>query len=85
MNGIISFHILINHLHIFFYWVSQMAVVKNPPANARATGDVDSIPELGRSPRVRNSNPLQYSCRIILCTEEPGGLQSMGSQKVGHE
>ena len=63
MNGIISFHILINHLHIFFYWVSQMAVVKNPPANAGATGDADSIPELGRSPRVRNSNPLQYSCQ----------------------
>ena len=25
-------------------------------------GDLGSIPELGRSPRGRNSNPLQYSC-----------------------
>ena len=25
-------------------------MVKNPPANAGATGDVDSIPGLGRSP-----------------------------------
>ena len=25
-------------------------------------GDLDSIPELGRSPGVGNSNPLQYSC-----------------------
>ena len=40
-----------------------MAVVKNPPANAGATGDANSIPGLGRSPRVRNSNPLQYSCQ----------------------
>ena len=40
-----------------------MAVVKNPPGNAGATGDADSIPGLGRSPRVRNSNPLHYSCQ----------------------
>ena len=26
-------------------------------------------------------NPLQYSCRRILWTEEPGGLQFMGSQR----
>ena len=32
------------------------------PANARGTGDVASIPELGRYPGVGNSNPLQYSC-----------------------
>ena len=32
--------------------------VKNPPANA---GDTGSIPELGRSPWIRNGNPLQYS------------------------
>ena len=35
------------------------SVVKNPPANA---GDVNSIPELGRSSGERNGNPLQYSC-----------------------
>ena len=28
-----------------------------------------------------NGNPLQYS---VLWTEEPGGLQSMGSQRAGH-
>ena len=37
------------------------AVVKNLPANARDTGDVNSIPELGRSLGVGNGNPLQYS------------------------
>ena len=36
-------------------------MVKNPLANARATGDEDSIPGLGRSPRVGRGNPLQYS------------------------
>ena len=31
-----------------------------------------------------NGNPLQYSCLEIPYTEEPGGLQSMGSQRVIH-
>ena len=29
-------------------------------------------------------NPLQYSCWEIPWTEGPGRLQSIGSQKVGH-
>ena len=37
------------------------AVVKNLPANARDTGDVSSIPGLGRSLGVGNGNPFQYS------------------------
>ena len=36
------------------------------------------------SPREGNSNPLQYSAWRMQWTEEPGGLQSMGSQRVGH-
>ena len=38
------------------------AVVKNPPANARDTRDVSSIPRSGRCPAVGNGNPPQYSC-----------------------
>ena len=34
---------------------------KNLPANARDTGDMGSIPRLGRSPGGGNDNPLQYS------------------------
>ena len=34
-------------------------MVKNLPVNA---GDAGSIPGLGRSPRVENGNPHQYSC-----------------------
>ena len=36
--------------------------VKKLPANAGDTGDVDSIPRLGRSPAGVHGNPLQYSC-----------------------
>ena len=55
--------------------------VKNLPANAEDPG---SIPGLGRHPGEGNGNPLQYSCLRIPWTEEPGGLQSMGSHRVRH-
>ena len=37
-------------------------MVKNLPANAGDTRDVGLIPGSGRSPRLGNDNPLQYSC-----------------------
>ena len=36
-------------------------VVKNLPANTGDAKNVGSIPGSGRSPRVGNGNPLQYS------------------------
>ena len=57
------------------------SVVKNPPANQ---GDTGWIPGSGRSPGEGNGNPLQYSCWEIPWTEEPGGLQAMGLQRVRH-
>ena len=56
-------------------------MVKNPPVNA---GDAGSIPELGRSLGEGNGNLRQYSC-LGNPTEEPGGLQSMKLQRVGHD
>ena len=43
------------------------------------------IPGSGRFPGEGNGNLLQYSCLKIPWMEEPGGLQSMGSQRVGHD
>ena len=37
-------------------------MIKNLPASVGDAGDVGSIPGLGISPGVGNSNPLQYSC-----------------------
>ena len=37
-------------------------VVKNPPTNEGDAGDTSLIPGSGRSHRVGNGNPLQYSC-----------------------
>ena len=55
-------------------------MVKNLPANAGNAEDVGLMPGSGRSPGGENDNPLQYSCQENSMTEEPGGLQSMGSQ-----
>ena len=37
-------------------------MVKNPPANAGDTRDMDLISGLGRCPEVGNGNLFQYSC-----------------------
>ena len=56
--------------------------VKKLPADA---GDRGSIPGLGSSPRRRSGNPVQYSCLETQWKEEPGGLRSVQSQRVGHD
>ena len=60
--------------------------MKNLLANVGDARNVVSIPESGISPEAGNGNPLHPSILAwrIPWTEEPGGLQSMGSQRVGH-
>ena len=55
------------------------SVVKSPLASTR---DMGLIPGSGGYPREGNGNPLPYSCMKEPMTEEPDGLQSMGSQRV---
>ena len=55
--------------------------------SAYNAGDLGSIPGSRRSPGEGNDYPLQY-CIVawrIPWTEEPGGLQSMGLQRAGHD
>ena len=60
-------------------------MVKNLPTNEGDAEDMGLIPELARSSGGGNGNPLQYSWEHWenSWTEEPGGLQSTGSQRVG--
>ena len=69
-------------MYFAILWASQVVqMVKNPPANAGDTGNIDSIPELGRAPGVGNDNPLQYSCLENFTDRGVWqGLQSMGLQ-----
>ena len=61
-----------------------MLVVKKPPANAGGIRDLGLIPEWGRSPGGGHGNSLQDSCLRIPWTEEPGRIQSVVLQRVGH-
>ena len=60
------------------WWLS----VKNPPEMQEP--QVPSL-GLGLSPGGGHGNLLQYSCWETPWIEEPSGLQSMGSQRVGHD
>ena len=55
-------------------------MVKNPPAMQK----IGSIPWLGRSPWRRAWKQSSILAWRIPWTEEPGGLQSMGLHRVGH-
>ena len=59
-------------------------VLKNLPANAGGSvlGDVGWIPGLGRSPGGGMATHSSVLAWRIPWTEEPGGLQSTGSQRV---
>ena len=54
------------------------SVVKNPVANAE---DVGSVPGSGRFPGEGNGANFSTLAWESPWTEEPGGLQTMGSQK----
>ena len=60
---------------------SQVAlVVKNPLGKAKDKRDIGSIPD--------QEDPLEEGTAttpVFLPGEEPGGLQSMGSQRVRHD
>ena len=57
-------------------------VVKNPPANAGDARDDGSIPGKEDPLEEGMATHLSILAWIIPWTEEPGGLQSIGSQSV---
>ena len=59
-------------------------MVKNPPANAGDREDTGLIPGLGRSPGEGMATHSSILAWRIPWAEEPGSLQSIGSQRVGH-
>ena len=54
-------------------------------ASACNAGDLGSIPGLQRFPGEEMATHPSILAWRIPWTEEPGGLQSMGSQRVGHD
>ena len=62
----------------------MVLVVKYPPDNARDTKNAALIPGLERSPGEGNTHSSILAWEIPW-TEEPGGLESMGPQRVRHD
>ena len=58
---------------------------KGSASDAEDTGDQGSIPGSGRSPGEGNGNHSSILAWRIPWTEEPDRLQTMGSQRVGHD
>ena len=63
----------------------EVPVVKNLPADARDIGDRGLIPGLGRSHGGGMATHSGILAWRIPCTEEPGGVRSIGSYRVGQD
>ena len=60
-------------------------MVKNLPANTGDAGDTGLAPGSGRSLEKDTATHSRILAWTISWTEKPGGLQSMGSQRVGED
>ena len=60
-------------------------MAKNLTASAGDVRDMSLNPRSGRYPRAGNGNHSSILAWKISGTEEPGRLQSIGSQRVGHD
>ena len=80
-----SFTVLYLRFHTCIFWLPWWLRSKNPPTSA---GDVQEtqVPSLGWEDPLEKEMATHSSILAwrIPWTEEPGGLQSMGSQRVRH-
>ena len=60
-------------------------MVKNPPAKAVDLGDASSVSGLGDPLGEGTATHSSTLAWRIPWTEEPGGLWSVGLQRVGHD
>ena len=63
----------------------MVLAVKNSSASAGDVGDMGSIPGSEDSLEKGMATPSSVLAWKIPRTEEPGRLQSIGSQRVGHD
>ena len=72
----------------YFGGLPRWLMIKNPPANARDTGDTEMrVRSLGQENPLEKEMTTHASILFwkIPWTKEPGGLQSMGSQRIRHD
>ena len=84
-------HEWINLAHTQAQLIYNVLVSEAPPCSSNGkesacnAGDQGSIPGSGRSTEEGNGNHPSILASRIPWTEKPGGLQFMGSQRVGHD
>ena len=89
------FYYIVNYIlspYIIYFLISGFPGGSVGKESVCRAGDLGLVPCLGRSPGERNGDPLQFSVLFLFplqysCLENSmtGGLQSMGSQGVGHD
>ena len=60
-------------------------MVKDPPVNAGAAGDIDLIPDQEDPLEEEMATHSSILAWNITWTERPGGLQSIAPQRVRHK
>ena len=80
VSGIVHVRPLVTGVLHITSWLPGGSVVKNLPASAGDLRDTGSIPGSGIPPGEGNGTHSSILAWEIPWTEEPGGLQSMGSQ-----
>ena len=68
----------------FFSFLNYGPVASHGKESASKAEDPGSIPGSGRSPEKGMATHSSILAWEIPWTEEPGGLQSLGSERVGH-
>ena len=70
-----------------FSWLSNRGFPGGSDSKESASnvGDVDSTPVLGNPLEEGMATHSSIVAGRISWTEQPGGLQSMGSQRIGHD
>ena len=70
-----------------FSWLSNRGFPGGSDSKESASnvGDMDSTPVLGNPLEEGMATHSSIVAGRISWTEQPGGLQSMGSQRIGHD
>ena len=75
----------LNNIHTHTHLTENLPGGSDGKASACNVGDLGSIPASGRSPGEGNGNHSSTLAWKIPYMDEPGRLESMGSQRVGHD
>ena len=73
------------YVYMYMQYIKVIQSGSDSKESACSAGNPDLIPTLGIFPGEGSDYPLQYYCWLILWTQDPDRLQSMGLQRVGYD